>query len=228
MHLAVLESLRKTYQMGSEDVHALAGVDLTLERDEITAILGPSGSGKSTLMHLLGFMDTPTSGKIFFEGADVSSLTPERRAWYRSHRVGFIFQSFNLLPRLTVTENVALPLLYRDDAGDDAAREALARAALDRVGMSHRLTHRPTELSGGERQRVAIARAIVGRPALVLADEPTGNLDSRNVDRILDLLAELNREGIAVLLVTHDLGVADRAARIIRMRDGLIQEDKRR
>jgi putative ABC transport system ATP-binding protein len=228
MHLAVLESLRKTYQMGSEDVHALAGVDLTLERDEITAILGPSGSGKSTLMHLLGFMDTPTSGKIFFEGADVSSLTAERRAWYRSHRVGFIFQSFNLLPRLTVTENVALPLLYRDDAGDDAAREALARAALDRVGMSHRLTHRPTELSGGERQRVAIARAIVGRPALVLADEPTGNLDSRNVDRILDLLAELNREGIAVLLVTHDMGVADRASRIIRMRDGLIQEDKRR
>lgn len=228
MSLAVLESLRKTYQMGSEDVHALAGVDLTLERNEITAILGPSGSGKSTLMHLLGFMDTPTSGKITFEGADVSALTTERRAWYRSHRVGFIFQSFNLLPRLTVTENVALPLLYRDDAGDDAAREALAQAALERVSMSHRLTHRPTELSGGERQRVAIARAIVGRPALVLADEPTGNLDSRNVDRILDLLAELNREGIAVLLVTHDMGVADRATRIIRMRDGLIIEDKRR
>ena len=228
MPLAVLEDLRKTYRMGSEEVRALDGVDLTLERDELAAILGPSGSGKSTLMHLLGFMDTPTSGRIAFEGEDVSALSPERRAWYRAHRVGFVFQSFNLLPRLTVTENVALPLLYREDAGDDAAREARAREALDRVGMGHRLAHRPSELSGGERQRVAIARAIVGRPALVLADEPTGNLDSRNVDRILDLLAELNREGVAVLLVTHDQGVADRARRIIRMRDGRVQEDVRR
>jgi len=213
--------------MGNEDVHALDGVDLAFARDEFAAILGPSGSGKSTLMHILGFMDAPTAGCITFEGEDVSALGSDRRAWYRSHRVGFVFQSFNLLPRLTVLENVALPLLYREDFADTAAREVAARAALERVGMGHRLTHRPTELSGGERQRVAIARAIVGRPALILADEPTGNLDSRNVDRILGLLGELHREGMAVLLVTHDLGVAARARRIITMRDGRVQEDRR-
>lgn len=228
MSLAVLQGVRKTYRMGDEDVHALDGVDLTLERDELAAILGPSGSGKSTLMHILGFMDQPTAGRILFEGEDVSRLPSDRRAWYRSHRVGFIFQSFNLLPRLTVVENVALPLLYREDAGDEAAREARAREALDRVGMGHRLGHRPTELSGGERQRVAIARAIVGRPSLILADEPTGNLDTRNVDRVLALLAELRREGIAVLLVTHDLAVAEHASRVITMRAGRIQEDRRR
>ena len=228
MSLAVLQGVRKTYRMGDEDVHALDGVDLALERDELAAILGPSGSGKSTLMHILGFMDQPTAGRILFEGEDVSHLSPDRRAWYRSHRVGFVFQSFNLLPRLTVVENVALPLLYREDAGDDRAREARAREALERVGMGHRLAHRPTELSGGERQRVAIARAIVGRPALILADEPTGNLDTRNVDRVLALLAELRREGIAVLLVTHDLGVAEHASRVITMRAGRIQEDRRR
>ena len=228
MALAVLQDLRKTYRMGDEDVRALDGVDLEIAEGELAAILGPSGSGKSTLMHILGFMDTPTSGRITFEGADVSALSPARRAWYRSHRVGFVFQSFNLLPRLTVVENVALPLLYREDAGDEPARAARATEALERVGMGHRLGHRPTELSGGERQRVAIARALVGRPALILADEPTGNLDSRNVERVLDLLGELNREGVAVLLVTHDLAVADRAPRIIRMRDGRIQEDVRR
>ncbi len=228
MALAVLQGVRKTYRMGDEDVHALDGVDLTLERDELAAILGPSGSGKSTLMHILGFMDQPTAGRILFEGEDVSHLPPDRRAWYRSHRVGFVFQSFNLLPRLTVVENVALPLLYREDAGGEAAREARAREALDRVGMGHRLGHRPTELSGGERQRVAIARAIVGRPSLILADEPTGNLDTRNIDRVLALLAELRREGIAVLLVTHDLAVAEHASRVITMRAGRIQEDRRR
>lgn len=227
MSLAVLQGIRKTYRMGDEDVHALDGVDLTFERDEFAAILGPSGSGKSTLMHILGFMDAPTAGRITFEDEDVSALTSDRRAWYRSHRVGFVFQSFNLLPRLTVLENVALPLLYREDFASADARDAAARAALERVGMGHRLTHRPTELSGGERQRVAIARAIVGRPALVLADEPTGNLDSRNVDRILGLLGELHREGMAVLLVTHDLGVAARARRVITMRDGRVQEDRR-
>lgn len=228
MPLAVLEGVRKTYRMGDEDVHALDGVDLSLEPGELAAILGPSGSGKSTLMHILGFMDQPTSGRILFEGEDVSRIPPDRRAWYRSHRVGFVFQSFNLLPRLTVVENVALPLLYREDIGSDGEREARARAALERVGMGHRLAHRPTELSGGERQRVAIARAIVGRPALILADEPTGNLDARNVDRVLDLLGELHREGITVLIVTHDLAVAERARRVITMRAGRIQEDRRR
>jgi putative ABC transport system ATP-binding protein len=212
--------------MGDESVHALAGVDLEFQRGEFVAILGPSGSGKSTLMHILGFMDTPTEGSIVFEGEEVARLGADRRAWYRSNRVGFVFQSFNLLPRLTVLENVALPLLYREDS-DPEANAAAARVALERVGMSHRLDHRPSQLSGGERQRVAIARAIVGSPAIVFADEPTGNLDVKNVARILELLASLIEEGITVVLVTHDLAVASHARRVISMREGLVQEDRR-
>ncbi len=223
--LATIRGLHKAYVMGDETVHALDGVDLNFDRGEYIAILGPSGSGKSTLMHILGFMDTPTKGSILFEGEEVSVLSPDRRAWYRSNRVGFVFQSFNLLPRLSVLENVALPLLYREDYTEDAREEA-AKIALERVGMSHRLTHRPTQLSGGERQRVAIARAIVARPAIVFADEPTGNLDVKNVDRILDLLGSLLAEGITVVVVTHDLSVAAKAKRIISMRAGKVQEDR--
>ena len=223
--LATIRDLHKAYVMGDETVHALDGVDLNFDRGEYIAILGPSGSGKSTLMHILGFMDTPTKGSILFEGEDVSILSADRRAWYRSNRVGFVFQSFNLLPRLSVLENVALPLLYREDYTEDA-RETAAKIALERVGMSHRLTHRPTQLSGGERQRVAIARAIVARPAIVFADEPTGNLDVKNVDRILDLLGSLLAEGITVVVVTHDLSVAAKAKRIISMRSGKVQEDR--
>jgi putative ABC transport system ATP-binding protein len=225
--LIAIRGLRKTYQMGDESVHALAGVDLDFQSGEFVAILGPSGSGKSTLMHILGFMDTPTEGSIVFEGEEVARLDADRRAWYRSNRVGFVFQSFNLLPRLTVLENVALPLLYREDS-DPAANAAAAKVALERVGMSHRLDHRPSQLSGGERQRVAIARAIVGAPAIVFADEPTGNLDVKNVARILELLASLIKEGITVVLVTHDLAVADHAHRVISMREGRVQEDRRR
>jgi putative ABC transport system ATP-binding protein len=224
--LVTIRGLRKAYRMGDETVHALDGVDLDFDRGEYVAILGPSGSGKSTLMHILGFMDQPTEGSIVFEGEEVSSLSADRRAWYRSNRVGFVFQSFNLLPRLTVLENVALPLLYRDES-DPAANEAAAKHALERVGMSHRLDHRPSQLSGGERQRVAIARAIVGNPAIVFADEPTGNLDVKNVDRILDLLGSLLAEGITVVLVTHDLGVAAKARRVISMRAGKVMEDRR-
>ena len=223
--LATIRGLHKAYVMGDETVHALDGVDLNFDRGEYIAILGPSGSGKSTLMHILGFMDTPTKGSILFEGEEVSNLSPDRRAWYRSNRVGFVFQSFNLLPRLSVLENVALPLLYREDYTEDAREEA-AKIALERVGMSHRLTHRPTQLSGGERQRVAIARAIVARPAIVFADEPTGNLDVKNVDRILDLLGSLLAEGITVVVVTHDLSVAAKAKRVISMRAGQVQEDR--
>jgi len=223
--LATIRGLHKAYVMGDETVHALDGVDLSFDRGEYIAILGPSGSGKSTLMHILGFMDTPTKGSILFEGEEVSNLSPDRRAWYRSNRVGFVFQSFNLLPRLSVLENVALPLLYREDYTEDAREEA-AKIALERVGMSHRLTHRPTQLSGGERQRVAIARAIVARPAIVFADEPTGNLDVKNVDRILDLLGSLLAEGITVVVVTHDLSVAAKAKRVISMRSGKVQEDR--
>ena len=223
--LATIRGLHKAYVMGDETVHALDGVDLNFDRGEYIAILGPSGSGKSTLMHILGFMDTPSKGSILFEGEEVSNLSADRRAWYRSNRVGFVFQSFNLLPRLSVLENVALPLLYREDYTEDAREEA-AKIALERVGMSHRLTHRPTQLSGGERQRVAIARAIVARPAIVFADEPTGNLDVKNVDRILDLLGSLLAEGITVVLVTHDLSVAAKAKRVISMRAGKVQEDR--
>lgn len=225
--LIAIRGLRKTYQMGDESVHALAGVDLDFQPGEFVAILGPSGSGKSTLMHILGFMDTPTEGSIVFAGEEVARLGSDRRAWYRSNRVGFVFQSFNLLPRLTVLENVALPLLYREES-DPAANAAAAKAALERVGMSHRLDHRPSQLSGGERQRVAIARAIVGSPAIVFADEPTGNLDVKNVARILELLASLIQEGITVVLVTHDLAVAEHAHRVISMREGRVQEDRRR
>lgn len=225
--LATIRGLHKAYVMGDETVHALDGVDLNFDRGEYIAILGPSGSGKSTLMHILGFMDTPTKGSILFEGEEVSNLSPDRRAWYRSNRVGFVFQSFNLLPRLSVLENVALPLLYREDYTEDAREEA-AKIALERVGMSHRLTHRPTQLSGGERQRVAIARAIVGSPSIIFADEPTGNLDVKNIDRILDLLGSLIKEGITVVLVTHDLSVAEKAHRVISMRAGLVQEDRTR
>ena len=223
--LITIRGLRKTYRMGDENVHALDGVDLDFQKGEFVAILGPSGSGKSTLMHILGFMDTPSEGSIVFDGEEVARLDPGRRAWYRSHRVGFVFQAFNLLPRLTVVENVALPLLYRDSS-DPEANLAAARAALERVGMSHRLDHRPGQLSGGERQRVAVARAIVGTPSIIFADEPTGNLDVKNVDRVLDLLGSLIKEGITVVLVTHDLSVAEKAHRVISMRAGLVQEDR--
>lgn len=225
--LIAIRGLRKIYRMGDENVHALAGVNLDFNKGEFVAILGPSGSGKSTLMHILGFMDTPTEGSIVFEGQEVAGLSADRRAWYRSNRVGFVFQSFNLLPRLTVLENVALPLLYREDSKPEV-NEAAAKIALERVGMSHRLDHRPSQLSGGERQRVAIARAIVGTPAIIFADEPTGNLDVKNVSRILELLASLIKEGITVVLVTHDLAVADHAHRIISMREGSVQEDRQR
>ena len=223
--LISIRGLRKVYQMGDENIHALDGVDLDFPPGEFVAILGPSGSGKSTLMHILGFMDTPTAGSIVFDGEEVASLNPDRRAWYRSNRVGFVFQSFNLLPRLTVLENVALPLLYREHS-DPVANAAAAAVALERVGMSHRLNHRPTQLSGGERQRAAIARAIVGQPSIIFADEPTGNLDVKNVTLILELLASLIKEGITVVLVTHDLAVADYAHRVISMRAGLVQEDR--
>ena len=222
--LATIRGLHKAYVMGDETVHALDGVDLNFDRGEYIAILGPSGSGKSTLMHILGFMDTPTEGSIVFEGEEVARLGADRRAWYRSNRVGFVFQSFNLLPRLNVLENVALPLLYREDYTEDAREEA-AKIALERVGMSHRLTHRPTQLSGGERQRVAIARALVNDPAIILADEPTGNLDSKTGEEIMALFEQLYEQGHTIIVVTHEEDIARHARRIVRLRDGLIESD---
>lgn len=218
-----LRDLRRSYRMGSETVHALDGIDLDIFDREFIAVIGTSGSGKSTLMHLLGFMDSPSSGQMRFEGEDVSAIGGARRAALRSSRIGFVFQSFNLLPRLSVLENVVLPLTY-SRMPVDAPKER-GQQALERVGMGHRAAHTPNQLSGGERQRVAIARALINQPRLILADEPTGNLDSKNRGRIMDLFGSLMDEGITLAMVTHDDVVAGYAKRRIRMRDGQIVED---
>jgi len=221
-----LSQLRRTYQVGDELVHALDGVDLTIEDREFLAVIGTSGSGKSTLMHLLGFMDSPTSGAMVFEGQDVSSISRGVRAQLRAARIGFVFQSFNLLPRLTVLDNVLLPLIYsRSTVGN---KKEQAMQALERVGMEHRFSHRPSQLSGGERQRVAIARSLINQPRLILADEPTGNLDSKNRGRIMELFTSLMEQGITLAMVTHDDEVAAYAGRHIRMEDGRIIEDSKR
>jgi len=221
-----LSQLRRTYQVGDELVHALDGVDLTIEDREFLAVIGTSGSGKSTLMHLLGFMDSPTSGAMVFEGQDVSSISRGVRAQLRAARIGFVFQSFNLLPRLTVLDNVLLPLIYsRSTVGN---KKEQAMQALERVGMEHRFSHRPSQLSGGERQRVAIARSLINQPRLILADEPTGNLDSKNRGRSMELFTSLMEQGITLAMVTHDDEVAAYAGRHIRMEDGRIIEDSKR
>lgn len=218
-----LTDVRRTYVVGGESVHALDGVSLVIRERDFLAIIGSSGSGKSTLMHTLGFMDRPTCGELFFDGRDVSDIDNGTRAELRSSRIGFVFQSFNLLPKLTVLENVTLPLTYAKER--KLNRRELGMTALERVGMQHRAKHRPNELSGGERQRVSIARALINTPRLVLADEPTGNLDSTNRERVMELFQELRREGITLALVTHDDAVAAYASRRVQMRDGKIVED---
>ena len=216
-------NLRKTYKIGSEVVNALDGVSVSIQQGELVAITGSSGSGKSTLMHVLGFMDKPTSGEIFFGEENVTHLSKSQRATLRSRKIGFVFQSFNLLPRLSVIENVLLPTHYARRM--DKGRRDRAAAVLERVGMGHRQKHTPLELSGGERQRVAIARSLINEPRLILGDEPTGNLDSKNVDRIMDLFGELKAEGNTLAIVTHDPHVASFCDRVIRMKDGLVIED---
>ena len=218
--LIELQQVRRTYQVGEEPVHALDGVDLQIDEGEFIAIVGTSGSGKSTLMHMLGFMDRPDSGQMRFEGRDVTRLSASAQATIRARKVGFVFQAYNLLPRLTVTQNVLLPVTYARDGFRDAKQRAAT--VLDRVGLSHRAKHRPSQISGGERQRVAIARALINHPRLILADEPTGNLDTHNADRILALFKELHAEGQTIVLVTHDLHVAATANRRISMADGRI------
>jgi putative ABC transport system ATP-binding protein len=219
MKVIQTENLTRTYTVGNSIVNALRGVDLEVEMGEFVALMGTSGSGKSTMMHILGCLDTPTAGRYLLEERDVSTLSKDERAQVRNSRIGFIFQTFNLLPRLSALDNVALPLLY-----GRADREAKKRAeqALERVGLMPRAQHKPNELSGGERQRVAIARALVTAPALILADEPTGNLDSRTGADLMRLLVELCAEGHTILMVTHDAKVAAHAGRILHMQDGEI------
>ena len=214
--------LTKTYQGGEAPVPALRGVSVSVKAGEFVALAGPSGCGKSTLLHLCGAMDRPTSGEVTFEGRALRALGDDELTRVRRSRIGFVFQFFNLLPTLTVAENIALPLLLGGASASSAHTQA--RALADRVGVGHRAGHYPQQLSGGEMQRVAIARAVVHRPALLVADEPTGNLDSKNGERVLALLHELNRDlGIGVLLATHDAGVAASAHRTIHMRDGVIE-----
>jgi putative ABC transport system ATP-binding protein len=219
--LLVARGITKTYRLGQVDVAALRGVSLAVERGEYVAIMGPSGSGKSTLMHILGCLDTPSGGTYVLDGTDVSTLRRRELARVRNEKVGFVFQTFNLMPRLTVEENVALPLQYR---GGFSRRERLrrARTLLERLSLAHRLGHRPDQLSGGERQRVAVARALVGEPAILLVDEPTGNLDSTSGAEVLRTFRDVHGLGNTIVLVTHDPHVADEADRLIQIADGVV------
>ena len=220
MSLIDARGLWKSYQMGDEIVHALAGIDVAVERGEYVAIMGPSGSGKSTLMNVIGCLDTPTKGSYLLNGREVSTMDDDELASVRNREIGFVFQTFQLLPRVPAMRNVELPLTYRGVAAPE--RRERAKTALEKVDLAARMNHRPNELSGGQRQRVAIARALVTDPSIVLADEPTGNLDTTTGDEILKLFDELHAQGHTLIVVTHEQEVADRAARSIRLRDGRV------
>jgi len=226
--MALIETvdLWKTYAMGSEEIHALRGISIRIERGEFVAIMGPSGSGKSTLMNLIGCLDTPSSGSYLLNGKQVSQMNDNELARIRNEEVGFVFQTFNLLPRATSLKNVELPLVYAGVSAKD--REQRAKIALEQVELTSRMNHRPNELSGGQRQRVAIARALVNAPSMLLADEPTGNLDSKTGLEILGLFDRLHRAGNTILLVTHEADVAAYANRAVHLRDGQIESDVRR
>ncbi|MEK6553195.1 MAG: ABC transporter ATP-binding protein [Bacteroidota bacterium] len=225
MNIINIEHIAKIYQVGSEEVHALRDVSLKMDKNEYVAIMGPSGSGKSTLMNILGCLDTPTKGLYDFKGTNVSQMNDNELAAIRNKEIGFVFQTFNLLARSDALHNVELPLIY---AGvHSAERKEKARLALDHVGLSDRIHHKPNELSGGQKQRVAIARALVTSPAIILADEPTGNLDTKTGEDIMTLFNEIYEQGNTIILVTHEEYIAEHAERIIRIRDGMIENDER-
>jgi len=219
------QDLWKTYVMGSEEIHALRGVSINIEKGEYVAIMGPSGSGKSTLMNLIGCLDTPTRGSYMLNGKEVGSMNDDELARIRNEEIGFVFQTFNLLPRATALHNVELPLVYAGVSGKE--RLERAKTALDKVELSQRASHRPNELSGGQRQRVAIARALVNNPSILLADEPTGNLDSKTGEEIMGVFKKLHASGNTIILVTHEPDIAAHAHRVISIRDGQVEKDVR-
>lgn len=219
-----VSDISKIYQLGQLQVKALQSISLKIDENEYVALMGPSGSGKSTLMNILGCLDTPSSGKYLLNGIDVSSMTDNELANIRNTQIGFIFQTFNLLPRLTALDNVALPLVYRGNSQKD--RTEKAKESLEMVGLGDRMKHKPNELSGGQRQRVAIARAIVGDPAIILADEPTGNLDTKTSIEIMSILEKIHDHGNTIILVTHEPDISEHAHRIIRLRDGWVESDE--
>ena len=223
MQLIQVEQVYKIYRIGNQEVRALNGLDLSIDNNEYVALMGPSGSGKSTLMNILGALDSPSQGKYLLNGKDVSRMRDDDLAAVRNEEIGFVFQTFNLLPRYSALDNVALPLVY---AGmSKKQREARASEVLDQVGLGDRMDHRPNELSGGQRQRVAVARALVNRPSIILADEPTGNLDTKTSYEIMALFDEIHRNGNTVILVTHEEDIALHAHRIVRLRDGVVESD---
>jgi putative ABC transport system ATP-binding protein len=219
------EALAKVYQMGTEEVHALSGVDLEIRKGEYVAIMGPSGSGKSTLMNLIGCLDSPSSGRYWLAGRLVSELDDDELAYIRNQEIGFVFQTFNLLPRATALHNVELPLIYNGTPAEE--RIERAKSTLERVDLGSRMHHKPNELSGGQRQRVAIARALVNNPSIVLADEPTGNLDSKTGEEIMNLFENLHGQGNTIIVVTHEMDIAQHAHRVIFIRDGKIASDEK-
>jgi putative ABC transport system ATP-binding protein len=224
--LISLTDVTKSYKLGEDvEIQALRGINIQIKEGEFVAIIGPSGSGKSTLMHIIGILDQPTSGMVKLEGNDVEKLPEEKLAELRNKHIGFVFQAFNLLPKTSAVENVELPLIYSNVTASERRKRAIA--ALETVGLGERLNHTPAQLSGGQQQRVAIARALVTKPTLILADEPTGNLDSKAGDEIIKLLKELNKKGNTIVLVTHEREIAEEAKRIVELKDGLIISDKK-
>ena len=223
-NLIVINKITKVYEMGEEKLYALRGIDLNIRKNEYVAIMGPSGSGKSTLMNIIGCLDTPTSGDYILNGKDVHDMDDDELANIRNKEIGFVFQTFNLLPRSDALHNVELPLIYSGVARSERVRRA--EESLTNVGLGDRMKHKPNELSGGQRQRVAVARALINKPSIILADEPTGNLDTKTGDEIMNLLEELNKKGNTIILVTHEEDIAKKAHRVVKIRYGMIESDQ--